>query len=734
MICPYQQLAVCRGKILISIGVLLALAILQLSRLEIDNSSSVFIPDSGENFRIASRILAKAPAAGLLYVGIVGNDAPAAAANIRRAVPSELATPIDIDFSGMSPDKMVRTFPFYFTPAMEKKLRHRIEVELPALMAENLRAMQSFGAIAGMGWIRGDPLGLRHLLREELPHHLPNMGGVKNGDTQFLLLFRPSSSSFDAAAARQLVQTIRAAVPSSCRLYLSGAPAHAAANGEAVSRDLTRIIIVSFLGIALAYIFLARSWGALWIVAIAGISTVFAGAFVSAAWPAASGLAIGFGASLMGLAEDYAVHMHFGLRSGNDQGAIYCSLLSPLLQGFLLNISGFCVLLLSSVPVIRQMALFACVSLSTGFLLAAVTAPFLPGFTFPRNIPKAIRRGRRCPSLGRGVAFLGFMLLSCFLLCCKMDVNFSPRLLGAKAVELANNTEKIKELWGIGTGTRFVVEGLSADEALAKAKSLAEDLRTANATGVLSPSDFFMDSASERDNVQRWQTWLLTSDMRRLLGNAAEKVGISREAFIPFYDAIAQAPERMRTPADLLRFDATAIVLCTDSSPAIPPREGVYIFSLEQLEEEIAVSFKKGQSIIGGAILAICFLVWLLIRSPGRVIAVLVPPLFSIMVVFLAFIVFHMPFTMAAACAIPIVFGLSLDHGIMITHALESGEALGVRKAIILASVTAFFSIGLLALSEHPALRTLGMTIFSGLAGELAAALWLVPFIYPSRN
>ena len=40
-------------------------------------------------------------------------------------------------------------------------------------------------------------------------------------------------------------------------------------------------------------------------------------------------------------------------------------------------------------------------------------------------------------------------------------------------------------------------------------------------------------------------------------------------------------------------------------------------------------------------------------------------------------------------------------------------------------------SMGLLAFSEHPALRSMGCVIFSGLTAELAAALWLIPLLYP---
>ena len=78
----------------------------------------------------------------------------------------------------------------------------------------------------------------------------------------------------------------------------------------------------------------------------------------------------------------------------------------------------------------------------------------------------------------------------------------------------------------------------------------------------------------------------------------------------------------------------------------------------------------------------------------------------------------------------PIIFGLALDHGIMTSHALETGEGLGITRAVVISSITALIGMGVLALAEHPALRSMGITIAAGLAAELAAAVLLVPLCY----
>ena len=106
-----------------------------------------------------------------------------------------------------------------------------------------------------------------------------------------------------------------------------------------------------------------------------------------------------------------------------------------------------------------------------------------------------------------------------------------------------------------------------------------------------------------------------------------------------------------------------------------------------------------------------------------------VSPLASFLAVLALFLLLGERFTLTACVAVPIVLGLAIDHGIMVTHALESGQELGIRRAVTLSTLTALFSMGLLAFAEHPALRSMGLVIFTGLAAELFSALFLLPLL-----
>lgn len=736
MTCPWRALDKWRRWTAAVCALALGAAIAGLSAIRIENTGLAFIPDSREDLKAASALLASAPGANMLFIDIEGDDPLGAAAAIERAAPPDLAVSIGGSLRQITPEALVRAFPFFFTPELERRLEERLAGGgLDLLLKSDLSLLQGFGALFAPEWVAGDPLRLRDLLRDSLPVSARSFNKSISADGRHALLtLLPAATAFNTAASARLLKIIQEAAPSDHKLIMSGAPVYTAANAEAVEGDLIRIITLSLAGFALAYVFIARSWGAAWILFTAVMSTICAITAAGFFWPAASGIAIGFGASLMGLSEDYAVHMHFALRSGDGQGQIYCGLIRPLFIGFLLNCSGFAALLFSSIPAIRQMAFFALVSLLTGFLLAAAALPFFPGFTRPRDIHEPLEGRSREPSFFRGLVMCLALAAGLAMAFRNLDFDFHPAALGARGREIAEDSAKIRKLWGLDSAVSLVIKGESRDDALKKAAACAARLRGAGAPNVISPSDFIFPSREAAANAERWRKWIQKRDLPARLAEAGAGLGFGPKAFEPFTKALSKEPLEIEGPADLLLFGNNAVTRCSyvpDSLELDDP--DLYVFAPAQLESAVSSAFKEERRLLAWAALFVTALICALCRRPARILAVLIAPAFSAGAVLAVFEIFSMPFTLAALAALPIVFGLAVDHGLMITHALETGRALGVRRAVVLASITAFFSIGLLALSDHPALRTMGLVIFSGLAGELFAALWLTPLAFPKK-
>lgn len=734
----YSCLQKWRNTTFLILAASIVVAIFSIFNAKIENNGLVFIPDDKKDLKTAARILAQAPGANVLFVDIEGDNPQNAARLVENTVPSELAATASQTIRNFAPELMTRAFPLYFSKDVEKMLDDQIAANgVSGIMRDNRKLLEGFGALAMADWIRIDPLQLRNICRKIFPEQISLFNKTLSGDGRHaLLVFRPSENALNTSSAQKLVEAVKNSVPPGYRLTMSGTPVYTAANAKAVENDLFRIIAFSIAGFIGIYAFLARSWGALWILFTALASTILAMGVTGLCWPSTSGIALGFGASLMGLSEDYAAHMHFALRSGNDQPRIYVSMERPLFQSFLLNSSGFFFLFFSSVPVIRQMAFFAIISLFVGFIVAMSVLPFIKSFTLPRNVHETVTSMGKKPSVARCSLLCFPLLLVCAFLYQNVEFNFSPRAMAADSENISADTAKIKKIWELNTPSAIIIEGQSKDDAIKSCRKLAERLRMAGAKNVVSPSDFMVPADEGRENANRWRKWVADNHIPALLNSEGQAVGFAKNAFEPFLNILASEPVELEAAEKLLMVDNLAIIR-VEALPnefVIPDTDRMLVFSPEIIEQGIYESFQGEQKLMLFTAIVIILLLCFLLRNPGRIMAVVIPPIFSVATVLGVFIFFEMSFTLAALSVMPIIFGLSLDHGIMVTHALGCRRARGIRSAVVVASLTAFLSIGLLAMSSHPALRTMGVVILSGLAGELIAALWLVPMVYPKAR
>jgi predicted exporter len=84
---------------------------------------------------------------------------------------------------------------------------------------------------------------------------------------------------------------------------------------------------------------------------------------------------------------------------------------------------------------------------------------------------------------------------------------------------------------------------------------------------------------------------------------------------------------------------------------------------------------------------------------------------------------------MALVAAI-VVAGLAIDYGIFAVTALErndSGFSSDAFSALTLSMLTTLAGAGALLWAEHPALKTVGLVVCSGVAAAYLAAILLLP-------
>ncbi|NCB23483.1 MAG: hypothetical protein EOM56_11725 [Deltaproteobacteria bacterium] len=734
-----------------------------------DSSSLAFFPDDAPQLRRMAKALDVSPASGLLFIDLSTerHGGKYALASVADALVGDLPPDMAerVGAVGMPDARALMALLPYFTDeatlAQLQRAAADAQIDTSVRAArDNLNSLLAAGP--AQEWLRADPLGLRQHVLSRLPaEHAwampdPVLGYPVSADGKHLLLvLRPAHSLHDVSAAARLMGAIHASMqqhlaPDMQGLVVGG-HRHSAVNAQVIQRDVTNIVFFSMLGFVLVYALLVRSRGVLWLMLVPAFAASFALGGMTLLSPVLSGLALGFGASVLGVAEDYAVHMHFALRSGQSTETVLEHITPPLFQGYLVNASGFAVLLLSGIPAVRQLALFALLTLSAGFALAVIVLPVCPWFNTPPLPVHKQNTEPRQPAPLRVFACVFSLLLLCYALFSIVRVDVSPRTMGAGMAQLQQDGEKLKAIWGSRDSNILVVEGKTTAEALANGRAVADALRRLepkNKLGTL--TDVWPSQDQAQANVQRWQTFIKAEGarVRALLASAAQRYGFTAEAFAPFthllespvvdfdlaalraaglgemVDVFLPAPKADDPTARLLLFTSNKADV---SQLALTLAEQTTALAPGELETTLLQQFDMEKRLVPLAWLACLALLFLYFRDVRRTLLASLPPLCSVACILAWMSITGHPLTLAGMAAMPLVLGLAADHGIVVTHDLVSGVKMGVERAVVVSSLTTFTGMGLLALAQHPALKAMGEVIFWGLIVEVPVALWLLP-------
>ncbi len=626
-------------------------------------------------------------------------------------------------------------------------------------------------------WLQHDPLAFRKIVFSHMPS-APHMGNidtstglaVSNDGKHVLLMLRPQFSMHAVEEAAQLMHILERAVqqyvPESVRVTITGAHRHSAANASTIEADIQRILFWSLVGFAAVYVLFVRSWqGALWLLATPAVAGIFAWGAVSLVWPLIAGLALGFGASLLGIAEDYAMHMHFALRHARGRGesaaSVVQNLYKPLLQAFIFNAAGFSVLLFSAIPALRQLAALALFTLTAGLICAVFFLPLWGSFASP---PIACKQAKPAPSAYAAqvrvlpaLACVCVLLVLCAVLWKVTPVDVSPQSMGADVAQIRQDMQEMRAIWGQNEGGEqdfWVVQGTSAEEALQYTQKLVHHLRQGGYK-VESLSGLWPSTAQMHANIQRWKDFIQRHPhLEKTVQEYGLALGFTAETFTPFGAWLEQEPQAIT--AESLRHAGLGALVASfveqgknsrgettyfslvfvqgqDVSMPTPPQSlqpHAVRISAQEMEKKLLFFLEQERYLF--PITGMVCLGLLLLLSPRKkeILLAALSPLVAINGILLSMLWQETPLTLASMAALPLVLGLAIDHGVIMVHELGQGREYGVRRAIVTSSCTAIMGMGLLTLADHPALQSMGHVIVVGLVVEMPVALWLVPLFY----
>ncbi len=618
----------------------------------------------------------------------------------------------------------------------------------------------------------------------------PNGARGGEGACFGVVLATSAFSPFEIARSRHLDLAIDAAFDvvneaegGALRLERAGVHRLAVTSEATIRGDIERVSMAGSIGVVLLMVLLFRSPRLLVLGALplagGGIAAVAA---VQLLFGAIHGLTLAFGATLLGVALDYVAHLfthlHLAPAPGTPSGPPTARRLAPgLYLGAATTVAGLVGLAWTSFPGIRQMAVFTSVGVTVALLLTRFAVPpLLPSTVTPGALLRALGRGAH--RLLEAIAARRGFVVAVGLVAALVALTGLPRLgwqddiraLNPLDPELAAEDERVRGRVARMDAGRFVAAfGDDEEAALVATDALHRALEDARAAGELerfrSVHPLLWSEALQRANLDA-----IPEDAFERTSAAYAAEGFVMAPFEPFRSALAQ--EHATLGWDTLaqgtlgrligaqrvqvgeRVALLAFVQGVTDEASFRARveaiEGVRFFDQNAFLQEAYGTFRtRTLELVVVGLFVVLLLVALRYRKLDLSLAAYLPALLAAGATLglLGWLgieanLLHVV-TLLLVLSMGVDYGVfmveaelhrrsgasvkgALDDGASVEGALDDGPATAV--SLVVAALSTAASFGVLALSENPALRAMGLTAALGvtLSLLLAPGAWLL--------
>lgn len=572
---------------------------------------------------------------------------------------------------------------------------------------------------------------------------------VSNDDKQYVVLpiriLQPALASDTQHAVLPLLDAAKASalVTSNADILMAGVILHAAKATTQAKKEISIIGTGSLIGIVLLIWLTFRTLRPILLVAISLASGVLTALTAcSLCYGQIHVLTLVFGASVIGLAQDYGIY-YLCNRAHADANTDSWTLIRKLLPGMgltlLTTVTAYFGLMLTPFPGLQQMALFAITGLIAAWLTVVCWFPVLAGqnaFKKELGLIWYQKLVSHWPTVGKNIKTLiaaaalfvlaGFSLMR---LCADDDIrmlqNPDPVLLAQQA--------KISELMDMPSMTQFfLIKGENDEEVLQREEKLQAKLA----------------ELADRKTIRGWQA--ISSWIPSIAQQQSDRALINESLYAPggAFSALQGATgiekSTDETAEGYLTVDAFLntpageglkhlwLGKIGDVSASIVTVKGVSADNLQQLKaleepgqgitwidkvEDISSTFGNYRVYISIFIVAAYGLIWLILsfRYRSRSWRIVAPPFFASLITLTVLGLIGQPLNLFNILAFMLILGVGVDSGIFFSEQPPENLSVVWLETGLAASST-ILSFGLLCFSKTQALHAFGLTMFIGIS------------------
>jgi len=564
-----------------------------------------------------------------------------------------------------------------------------------------------------------------------------------------LLLARTRAGGMDVpaqeAATAAIEAAFRTANPGPARLLIAGPAVFARDAARAIKGDVHRIATVSTVLVVLLLWWRFRSLLVIAAIAVPVVlSVAVAAVTVQAAYGAVHGVALGFGATMLGVSVDYPVLMIGHRKRGEPAEATRARIGKAFVLAVVTAVLGLSAMVLSGFPGLAQLGVFAAAGLATA---AAATWWLLPRLIVAANLapvatgnPAWLLRVERLRR-GRLLGLLPVLAAAGWLLAVggpawEGDLaNLSP----VPAASRALDAELRAALGAPDVGQLLILRGRDPEAVLLAQEALAPLLDRLRDEGVIGGAEHaarLLPSAAAQ--AARIAALPDPGTLAARLDQARDGLPFRPGAFQPFLDAVAAS----RGLAPLRLEDLAGSPLAARLDPLLFPRDGVwqgpvvlqgvrdparlaaalqgqggavYVDMRAELGGILSGYTAQAWRWLGWSGLAVLAVLVAGLRDPVRVLRVLGALGAALLVTVAGLTAVGVRLSLIHLVALQLVAGVGLDYALFFARRpLDAEERARTLRTLVTCNGMTLLTFGLLAACQTPLLRDIGVTVATG--------------------
>ena len=711
--------------------------------------------------------LGEGPGSRLLLIGLRGADAKTLAAQ-SQAMRGRLAGDDRFALVSNGSEASLEDFPetlrayrYLLSPTLDV---HRFDADyLGAALQERVQDLGSPAAGLVEPLLPSDPTLETLVLAEAwqpvgAPQRLHEVWFDATGK-EALMVAQTRSAGFDPSGQQAAVDAVHAAFEATrgaaaAQLTLTGPGAFSVEIGSRTAAEAQAIAGFGSAGLVLLLLLAYRSLRTLLLGALPLATAAMAGlGAVVALFDSVHGITLAFGFTLIGVAQDYPVHLFSHQRIGLAPADSARRLWPTLATGVVSTCIAYLTFFASGVDGLRQLAVFTIVGLAvaalcTRFLVPPLMAPVTRDAADSVLLARLQDWTGRLPRPRWSLAVLAALAVLVLVLAPgPFWQNDLSRLTPVPEAAMADDMRLRTELGAPDVRYVIAVRAPDNEAALQASERLVPALDRLVAERKIGGYELAARTVASAATQRARQARLPDeATLRATLDEVLADSAFRADAFEPFIKDVATArAARALRPEDLAGTplesrvgglllgggeQVTALVSVTgltdpDAVAAAARTQGAELMDLKQASESLVAEYRgRVLAALGAAALLLLATIGLALRSGRRVWRVALPMALTTLFILAALRGFGVELNLFHLVALILAAGLGLDYALFFEHAGdERAQQLRTLHAVLVCSASTLLVFCLLSFSSIPVLQAIGTTVALGVFGNFVLAL-----------